>query len=362
LGVWIKRINFAFVIELGRHIEILLLSNDCVMVPGLGGFVAHHVEACYSEAEKTFFPPLRTAGFNPRLNMNDSLLVHSYTEAYDLSYPEAERRIRGEVAELKRTIEDKGSYDITNIGVLSMGDNGAYDFTPCCAGILTPRFYGLCPFEIEECERKDGVAAISVATAPVAVENAVADAVASAEGDGGPAGRTISIRVSAIRNTVALVIAIAAFFLISTPLGHDGRTGLKMGKIENGVIYRLMPKDITLGDIKIDSICKKVTAAETEKGDTAAPEEAGKAADVRQDAPDSYFCIVFASRITKKNAEAFAAQLRDGGLDNVAVLGRTGNLKVVSGRYDSERAARERLNMLKHNDRYSDCWIYRVRN
>ena len=35
-------INFAVMNELSRHIEILLLSNDCVIVPCFGGCVAHH--------------------------------------------------------------------------------------------------------------------------------------------------------------------------------------------------------------------------------------------------------------------------------------------------------------------------------
>lgn len=60
-------------IELDRHIEILLLSNDCVIVPDFGGFMAHHVDARYDEADGTFLPPLRTLGFNPQLKMNDSL-------------------------------------------------------------------------------------------------------------------------------------------------------------------------------------------------------------------------------------------------------------------------------------------------
>ena len=40
-----KNLNFANVIELERHIEILLLSNDCVIVPDFGGFMAHHADA-----------------------------------------------------------------------------------------------------------------------------------------------------------------------------------------------------------------------------------------------------------------------------------------------------------------------------
>ena len=44
-------------IELTKHIEILLLENDCVIVPGLGGFIAHHQSAHYEEDEGVFLPP-----------------------------------------------------------------------------------------------------------------------------------------------------------------------------------------------------------------------------------------------------------------------------------------------------------------
>ena len=107
--------NFAVVIELERHIEILLLDNDCVIVPGLGGFTAHHVEARYDEADGVFLPPLRTLGFNPQLKINDSLLVQSYIEAYDISYPEALRRIESEVDELCQRLANDGYYEMTDI-------------------------------------------------------------------------------------------------------------------------------------------------------------------------------------------------------------------------------------------------------
>ena len=65
-------------IELDRHIEILLLSNDCVILPNFGGFMAHHVEARHDDSDGAFLPPLRTIGFNPKLTLNDSLLAQSY--------------------------------------------------------------------------------------------------------------------------------------------------------------------------------------------------------------------------------------------------------------------------------------------
>ena len=133
-------------IELERHIEILLLDNDCVIVPDFGGFMAHHVDARFDERDYTFIPPLRTLGFNPKLTMNDSLLAQSYVEAYDISYPEAVKRISDEVREVRERISHDGSYELHNIGVISINDDGNYEFEPCEAGILTPGLYGLGSF------------------------------------------------------------------------------------------------------------------------------------------------------------------------------------------------------------------------
>jgi len=44
-------------IELARHIEILLLENDCVIIPDFGGFIAHYQPARYIK-EKIFIFPL----------------------------------------------------------------------------------------------------------------------------------------------------------------------------------------------------------------------------------------------------------------------------------------------------------------
>ena len=62
-------------IELAQHIEALLLENDCVIIPGFGGFVAHLTPAVSVEEGNVFIPPIRTIGFNPQLRLNDGLLV-----------------------------------------------------------------------------------------------------------------------------------------------------------------------------------------------------------------------------------------------------------------------------------------------
>ena len=136
-------------IQIQRHIEILLLSHDCVIVPGFGGFIAHHVDAHYDKDDRLWLPPYRTLGFNPQLTLNDSLLVQSYVEAYDMSYPDALRQIESEVEELKGILHTEGEYEMDSVGTLSVNIDGNYEFAPCEAGILSPEVYGLADFSFK---------------------------------------------------------------------------------------------------------------------------------------------------------------------------------------------------------------------
>ena len=84
-------------IDLVKHIETLLLENDCVIVPGLGGFIAHYHTATFNKEKNEFNPPYRSIGFNPRLTINDGLLAQSYMQAYNTDFSDATRKIANSV-------------------------------------------------------------------------------------------------------------------------------------------------------------------------------------------------------------------------------------------------------------------------
>ena len=69
-----------------------------------------------------------------------------------------------------------------------------------------------------------------------------------------------------------------------------------------------------------------------------------------------------ASRITKKNAEEFAAKLRKNGVDSATVLKERNGVKVIAGRYGKEKDAYAAMNSMKKDESFSDVWVYRVRN
>ena len=138
-----KKHYFCNMIELAKHIEVLLLENDCVIVPGLGGFIAHNRQAEFKESENRFCSPTRTIGFNPQLVMNDGLLVQTYMLAYNTDFPDATRKIEKIVSALKEQLYQKGEVCLPNVGTLYYTMNGTYVFEPSANNFFTPYLYGL---------------------------------------------------------------------------------------------------------------------------------------------------------------------------------------------------------------------------
>ena len=339
-------------IELDRHIEILLLSNDCVIVPGLGGFMTHHVEARYDADDQMFLPPLRTLGFNPQLTMNDSLLVQSYIEAYDISYPEALRRIESEVEELKQHIDAAGCYELNDIGELSLNEEGKYLFTPCEAGILTPELYGLSSFEMKPMATALPVAEEKTETEEAAVPVLVPLTTDEADDD----DRALVIKMSWIRNTVAIAAAILAFFLMTTPVSNSDSTQMNMGQLNNPLLVQKPHKPAVKPDTAIriapDTTVAVKAVAEVKK-DTVV---------VQPETPKTGYYLVLASYVTKKNAQAFVDDLHKRGFSEAEIFIRNNVTRVVCGHFETMNAAYNRLNRVRDNKGFEEAWVLKLKD
>ena len=370
-----KMATFANVIELKRHIEILLLSNDCVIVPEFGGFMAHHVDARYDGRDSMFLPPLRTIGFNPQLTMNDSLLALSYVEAYDISYPEALNRIADEVAEIKQTLENTGRFELTDIGTIILNETGNYAFEPCEAGILTPELYGLGGFDMLPLAQITNTEAAEHATVVkmpaeenkpaqkrTCIDNKEETNIISAnnsifinedEEEESSSTEFISIRKSWLRNIAAACIAIIAFFTLSTPLGTSN---LQKSQIDTGMLTKVMPKELT------QPVHELVLTNNAQPAETPAENISNMPQDRELEAPSStYYCIVLASRITKRNAATYTEYLQNKGFKEARVLITDTNVKVIYGSYSTENEAYTALNRLHSYEEFTDGWITKVK-
>lgn len=377
--------NFAVVNELERHIEILLLSNDCVIVPDFGGFMAHHVDARYDGRDNMFLPPLRTVGFNPQLKMNDSLLAQSYVEAYDISYPEAIDRLANEVAEIRQRLENEGKYEINNIGTIYLNEDGNYTFEPCEAGILTPNYYGLGGFDMLPLSTQENEPTVTLektnstniaekieinqeekqAEPVVALQNATANSVFDVnDDDEKPSAEFILIKKSWLRNLAAACIAIIAFFAISTPLRTPN---VQTSKIDTGMLTRIMPKELVTQNTHQTELASKAENSEkvlkinpetNKDANDEANEKKIDQAELKSAKP--YYGIVLASRVTKRNAANYVETLQVKGFKAAKVVITATNVKVVYGSYETESQAYKALHNLRNNDVFADGWITKV--
>lgn len=377
--------NFAVVNELERHIEILLLSNDCVIVPDFGGFMAHHVDARYDGRDNMFLPPLRTVGFNPQLKMNDSLLAQSYVEAYDISYPEAIDRLANEVAEIRQRLENEGKYEINNIGTIYLNEDGNYTFEPCEAGILTPNYYGLGGFDMLPLSTQENEPTVTLektnstniaenieinqeekqAEPVVALQNATANSVFDVnDDDEKPSAEFILIKKSWLRNLAAACIAIIAFFAISTPLRTPN---VQTSKIDTGMLTRIMPKELVTQNTHQTELASKAENSEkvlkinpetNKDANDEANEKKIDQAELKSAKP--YYGIVLASRVTKRNAANYVETLQAKGCKAAKVVITATNVKVVYGSYETEGQAYKALHDLRNNEVFADGWITKV--
>lgn len=337
-------------IELERHIEILLLSNDCVIVPDFGGFMAHHVDARYDEQENLFLPPQRTIGFNPQLTLNDSLLAQSYIEAYDISYPEALRRIEDEVRELRQHIECNGSYELYDLGIIRLNEYGKYEFEPCEAGILTPELYGLSSFIMKP------IGSSSVQTIPAAIDKSEKESspfdilVDSDEED---EGQERTIKLSTLRNIAVACITIIAFFFISSPINNSDLNSNE-ARINTDMLLRIMPRceNIEKAQLKLD--------IENKDSVEAVKNTMAESSDTISHSP--YYTIVLCSRVTVKNANTYVEQLHRQGLMEARVTTQGNYTKVVLGRFLSEREASLEAIRIQKNIGISDCWVTKMKD
>lgn len=327
---------------IGNHIEELLQWHDCVVVPGVGGFLTNYREAdieAEGEDECSVFPPMREVRFNQSLVDNDGVLVHAYMQAYDASYPSAERQMRIEIADMLDLLSVEGQYNVGHIGSLHQDLYGKLSFRISEMGVDSPYLYSLPAFSA------DTLAALrhqqevmntlaETALSPVErIERTRADA--TEKGD-----LVVRIGHRWIDFAVSAVAAVMLFFVVTTPS------------------MRRQHGDST--EVVSASVSPSMTFAEKED---AAP--AGKVAELPANAStvqERDFSIVLACYVTRENAEYFLSNLKKEGLDEGRYV-KTGRKSwILYSSYETKEAANAALSALrKQSKSFAEAWVIKSR-
>ena len=357
-------------IELAQHIETLLLENDCVIVPGFGGFVAHYSPATRVKEENIFLPPTRTIGFNPQLKLNDGVLVQSYMSAYDTSFADASRIVEKEVNEFIGLLHEEGKAHLDNIGEIHYNIYGNYEFVPYDYKITTPSLYGLDSFEIHELSALQQKEKVLVPTYQEKEKKTF----------------EISINRAYLRNAAAMIAAIVLFFAFSTPVENTDVQKNNYAQLLPSELFEQIEKQsvaITPVYVKNDAAqqAKKFSASSastktssakkhtTDKAKTSKPiavrevkvvkqETATPAPAVKsQESANHPFHIIVAGGISLKDAEAIATQLKSKGFADAKALNTDGKVRVSISSFNNRDEATKQLLELRKNETYKNAWL-----
>lgn len=125
------------------HITRLLYQNDCVIIPGLGGFVSNYRSAKVHPINHTFYPPSKSILFNSKLTNDDGLLVHNISVSEDISYSKAKLMVEQFVQDCYSKLNSEGKLSFENIGVVKKDFEGNLLFDPDTSTNYLEESFGL---------------------------------------------------------------------------------------------------------------------------------------------------------------------------------------------------------------------------
>jgi len=380
-------------IELAQHIEVLLLENDCVIVPGLGGFVAHYTPAMRVAEENVFLPPTRIIGFNPQLKMNDGLLVQSYMAVYDTDFSDATRIVEKEVAYIFTILHEEGKVDLPNIGELHYSIHGTYDFAPYDYKITTPYLYGLDSFEMQELVelKKTYMEKTIRYSVPVVPEDKK---------------RKFEFKFnrSYLSNAVAMIAVVALFFFLSTPIENTEVVEGNYAQLLPNELFEMIEKEslainpivvsrkadtpkasaqkntgrkskkkvvpVAVREVKVGQANAqnapvvsqpKQQAAEVSSSTSVTTKSEVQKTTAGTVAPSlvsaQKYHVIIASVGTEKDAEAMAKQLIEKGYPHAKAIVGDGKMRVSIESCSTKTEAYQALNRVRQNERYKNAWV-----
>lgn len=124
-------------------IKDLLYANDCVVLPGMGGFIAKYKGASLNTSLHTIFPPQKTIGFNPQIKENDGLLVSAFCALNNCSYAEGKNEVDSWVKEQSNALTRGEKISWKGIGILFQDRLGKTQFIPDSKGNFSVESFGL---------------------------------------------------------------------------------------------------------------------------------------------------------------------------------------------------------------------------
>lgn len=329
-----------------KYISYLVARHNCVIIPGMGAFLADEVPAHYNVEERVFVPPYRTMRFNPQVKADDALLISEYIDREQLTYEEAGRKMNNEIDALREALTRNSVVRFGELGTFHMNIKGELSFDVDSNGIDDPANFGFEPFAfplLRDCE-----------------------------------DRKIVIKHRDLGKYIAAAVAIILTFIFVTPMSDSAyKKSMQAsfsGFASNEQISLMQqvgapaPKQVTdevagceimpidaNGNMEMPKVQPQEEAPKAVATTEAAPAIAGGEVAAVNTENKKVYHIIVASSPNESNAQLAIEELSAKMTANYTVVKGGGRHRISIGEYASNKEAMEAAKELKST--FPDAWV-----
>ena len=302
------------------HIEYLLHTHNCVIVPSLGGFVVNTAPA-RRNGLSVFNPPECELVFNRELSHNDGLLVESYMRADGISFENATQKINDSVRQIKNLLRSEKVVDLGDLGSFRMVDDQRFVYQSKI--FVRPEHFGLSRASLKPV----------IQLRPAAQLNEI------------PEGSKKSIvRKAGIGAAVAAVIAavMLLFPVQDSTLRHQTAQLFSLGSVPS----------VTAGVSSGETPDLSGNIAITQPEEETAPSPEGPR-----------FYIVTGVYQVRKVADEMISLLHSEGFSTASMIDRPNRIDVYASSFSTREEAEQNLKQLKKDfPNHRDAWVLKYKS
>ena len=306
--------------EIALHIDFLLHTHDCIIVPGLGGFVVNETGVEKNGLWGLDAPSLELI-FNSKLTYNDGLLAESLMKTNNISFAQATKQIESASQELKSRLMKSEEVEWDNLGIFKTNKENNIIFLPNKA-YVRPQFFGLSNARLK----------------PAAL------AVTSSNNNGN------AIPVRYIMRYVSTAIAVAIlFFLVVVSYNSTSPVSQQAEIVSKPLIFGNNPSRTNTPKASQPSTVAAIN--------NSASSEANNTVTSGQSSTKKYYIVVGVYEV-RDVAESTLSKLKKQGFVNASMIERPTRLDVYSDSFSSREEAQAYLiKFHADNASYRDAWI-----
>jgi len=132
--------------KIAKYIGDLIYDYECVVIPGLGGFISTHKSAQINKITHQFKPPVKDIHFNIHLKANDGLLINYVARNEGISYKHAKQSVDKFVLLCNNALKNGKRINFSKIGYIFLDANENIVFHQDNSINYNPESFGLTSF------------------------------------------------------------------------------------------------------------------------------------------------------------------------------------------------------------------------